>query len=451
MPKESFESPKHFFHKLLIDSYRTKSVGGQSPLDIPGRTMLKSFIAAIIISIIVGNLFMFLLQYSIQYSLSNIYHDEPKPENISKDTAFIYRAIVGELLPQIANRIESADPALKKSINENFKKGGITIEAIALLAGGQEIKKTTAVLERKVIGEFSRSGFLLWLIPVFEPESADKIVDEVLGLQKNYSEQPGQYGSLSWKRFIAVSAIQNIRDKLDNSITEPRRLLLAISGYIQWLTFIAAVWCLILLLALKLPWAKLQTQLVVEKKLPWHHNEGLNIWDIQASDKYFSLLDEKQHYPKMFIPVRLIKDLLNTKSVDKSASSYEIIRARIEAYRDSVDIGEYEIINFLMWAAPTFGFIGTIFGIISAMENASAIFTAAPPIDQSIALDKVSSNLGTAFDTTFVALIWLIPMSFYLAKTRKREANLFEELEFESIRNLPVQIEQGTEQENKNR
>ena len=187
-----------------------------------------------------------------------------------------------------------------------------------------------------------------------------------------------------------------------------------------------------------MPWSKLQTDLAVNNHLPWDNIEN-EVWNIKTP--YYGRLDKEENYPGMFTVVRLIKDVLNISDSDKSISIYQAIRERVEAYRNSVDVGEYEIINFLIWATPTFGFIGTIFGIISAMENAAAIFAASTPIEQAIALDEVSVALGTAFDTSFIALIWLVPMSFFLARARKSEANFFEELEYEAIGNLPPQIE----------
>jgi len=112
----------------------------------------------------------------------------------------------------------------------------------------------------------------------------------------------------------------------------------------------------------------------------------------------------------------------------------------VNAYRDSVEIGEYELINFMIWAAPSLGFIGTILGIISAMERASSIFSANGPVEQGIALDAVSTSLGTAFDTTYIALIWLFPMFYYLSRCRKKEADLFEDLEKRAIAELPDSI-----------
>ena len=117
------------------------------------------------------------------------------------------------------------------------------------------------------------------------------------------------------------------------------------------------------------------------------------------------------------------------------------------AYRRSVDEGEYEIINYLLWAVPTFGFLGTIFGIIGAMENAPEIVRAIGPIEQYAAIKKVGGYLGTAFDTTFVALMWVVPLSFLLARVRKSEADLFERLEFEANRHLPELLEDSVKPE----
>ena len=60
-------------------------------------------------------------------------------------------------------------------------------------------------------------------------------------------------------------------------------------------------------------------------------------------------------------------------------------------------------------------------------------------------LDADDLNILTrTCDTSFVALVLLVPMSLFLAWTKKVEANLFEELEHEAIKNLPPQLVQET-------
>ena len=455
MQNNPLKKPSNLFHKFLIWAYRPSldkieninelRVSGRSPLDIPGRTMLLSFFGAIVVSIIVGNVFIIgLYEWMEGMDLERV--ETMKIPAIDKNTA-TESVIISKLIPHLSPRLNDAKPEFRDKIGESFPEGKITISNITKFIRSDtsrmekiELKGTldTNLLKTRILGGRLKRKFF-GLIPSFEPISVDKLADEYC-LFKKYDEEPGVTHKDTWSRFIFISAVQSLRSQLNDGIHRPRRMLQALGGGIQWITFIIAVWCLILLLLLRIPWAKLQTRLVVEKKLPWDKDD-LNIWDIRANRKYFSELDSEQNYPRMFLPVRLIKGVLNTRRSDKSLSVYQITRERIEAYRNAIDIGEYEIINFLLWATPTFGFIGTIFGIITAMENAASIFAAATAVEQSIALDKVSTSLGTAFDTSFVALITLVPMSFFVARSRKMEANLFEELELEATSNLPFLIE----------
>ncbi|MEL6732749.1 MAG: MotA/TolQ/ExbB proton channel family protein [Bacteroidota bacterium] len=458
--RNQISSPNKFFDKLLLSAYATSNngasskisrvnqrIGGRSPLDIPNKTVFMVLFASVLISILIGNIFIISLHMSI--GLVDLPRIEEEEKSFSGELNSP-NILVDRLLPHLISKLSDADSLrVKQVITENFPYGRISVQGITNyinLAKQQDQVMTehgmvrfqplsADFLEELIIGKLERSPWSLWLIPTFQPISPSEIADQ-LGIEKNYQEEVGQTSEETWERFIFISAIQYLRDRMNVGITHPRRLLQAIGGGIQWITFIAAVWCLLMLLVLRTPWAKLQAYLIVNNQLPWHRAE-LDVWDTRAP--YSGELDRKEHFPGMFLVPRLMKDINNSLE-DQTTTIYHAIRERVEAYRNSIEIGEYEIINFLIWAIPTFGFIGTIFGIITAMENAAAIFSAATPLEQSIALDAVSVALGTAFDTSFIALIWLVPMSYFLARTRKAEANLFEELEYEAIRHLPPQL-----------
>jgi len=455
--------PKKLFHRLLLKAYFTSNgtksikvrqvnqrIGGRSPLDIPNRTVFTILLVSVLFSIILGNIFILGLHTSI--SVLDLPRIEKEERAFSfSDEVNSPNVLVDRLLPHLISKIPDADSArVKQVISDNFPQGRISVNGITdyinfakqgdvvMTAQGKARFKPLHpdFLEELIIGKLERSPWTLWLIPTFQPISPSDIADQ-LGINKNYNEEIGQTSEETWERFIFISAIQYLRDRMNEGITHPRRLLQAIGGGIQWITFIAAVWCLLMLLLLRTPWSKLQAFLLVNNHLPWHKSDE-DVWKVQSP--YVGELDRKENYPGMFLVPRLVKDIKNSLD-DQTTTIYHAIRERVEAYRNSVEIGEYEIINFLIWATPTFGFIGTIFGIITAMENAAAIFSAATPLEQSIALDAVSVALGTAFDTSFIALIWLVPMSYFLARTRKSEANLFEELEYEAIANLPPQYQ----------
>ncbi|MCG8330166.1 MAG: MotA/TolQ/ExbB proton channel family protein [Chitinophagales bacterium] len=444
MEKSNAPNKKPWVNLLLIKAYQSnpKSVRitGRSPLNIPARTILISFVLAIVLALIIGNLFIEAVHNRIDKELAKVENrqlfDLERVKDHSDKQFFMNQiavALVQVLLPQDKAKIRDANEDLIESLYENFQGGKITVEGLAKFI---EKEAQADSLRKAIIGPIDRSKFTLWLLPQFSPELPDQIARD-FKLPINYDEEQGEISPETWKRYLFISAIQLMRDKLDNGIQQPRRLLTALGGPIQWITFIAAIWCLLLLLLLRVPWAKLQSRLIVNKRLPWHP-DNKDVWDLRQQEKYFSEIDDT--HPRMFTSVRLIKEVINRASSDNEESVYDIIRERVKSFRESVELGEYEIINFLLWATPTFGFIGTIFGIISAMENAAEIFSAATPVEQGIALDKVSGALGTAFDTSFIALIWLVPMSFFLARTRKVEANMFEELEYEATGNLPFQV-----------
>jgi hypothetical protein len=447
MSETKLNAPEKFMHRLLIQAYHPQEtdgtkrrIGGKSALDIPAKTVFYSFLLAVLIALVVGNISMYTLKFL------SAHWDLPSIEEANKDTKAgdfagvsdndLSMAIIDRLLPHWKSKFQDTGQ-IKNLLNKSFKEKAITVQGIADFIERPQDKDK---LKDMIIGDINRDVWGLHLFPFFEPQSPDKVAD-AFGLYKNYNETyTDDIKDPTWKRFIFMSAIQKTRSSLSSNILHPRRLLAALGGYIQWLTFIGAIWCFLLLLLLRKPWCKLQQQLTIENHLPWHSKDK-DVWSLLVSSPYVIDLDKPVNYQGSFIVVRLIKEVVNIHKYDKSISLYNLIQDRVEAYRNSIDIAEYEIINFLIWITPSFGFLGTIFGIIAAMENAAAIFAASTPVEQGIALEKVSASLGTAFDTSYIALFLLMPMSYFLAQTRKAEANLFEEIEYEAVRNLPPQLE----------
>lgn len=449
--------PSKWYAKLLLRAYSSNKsrdvnsrVEGKSPLDIPARAILLALLLAIFLALFVGHVFIYGLYAWVdpnRVSLPALREMEEDKQESTLESVKMY-ALVDFLLPQQwKQKLESGEKdtlamkRLTKDMVSVFKEPKLTVENILKLSGANgEIE--AADMGVLVKGDIERK----WgIFPVLNQKSPEEIAEEYLKLYPEYKAQDGETSASTWRRFLTISAIQKVRDDMDGGFgtNHPRRVLLALGGGIQWIVFIVAIWCIVMLMALRIPWARIQTKLAINYRLPWHSNEeALHIWRIFDETKYYGEIERDTAHANKFLAPRLIRETINLKRYDKDGSVNSIIRARVEAYRDSVELGEYEIINFLIWATPTLGFIGTIFGIIAAMENAAAIFSADTAIEQAIALDTVSSALGTAFDTSFIALIWLIPMSFFLARARKAEANFFEELEFEAVEHLPYFFEQ---------
>ena len=72
-----------------------------------------------------------------------------------------------------------------------------------------------------------------------------------------------------------------------------------------------------------------------------------------------------------------------------------------------------QLVNFILWAIPSVGFLGTVRGIGQALAEA----------DKALSGDiaSVALNLGIAFNSTFVALILSLALTFIASGLRGRD------------------------------
>jgi biopolymer transport protein ExbB/TolQ len=102
------------------------------------------------------------------------------------------------------------------------------------------------------------------------------------------------------------------------------------------------------------------------------------------------------------------------RSVDSDAELYELAQE-----------SSYSLVKVLMWAIPILGFIGTVIGMSQAVGSFDAVLGNADNVDGLKAgLTKVTSGLGTAFDTTYLALVISVLLSFPMIYLERQEAHL---------------------------
>ena len=93
-------------------------------------------------------------------------------------------------------------------------------------------------------------------------------------------------------------------------------------------------------------------------------------------------------------------------------------------WRNYLEDIPYAPINFSIWAIPSIGFIGTVFGIKQSLGKADLVVAALGRSEQIMAVGEVTTLLSLAFDTTLVALlINVVVMSLFYA-TRAIEYRL---------------------------
>ena len=99
-----------------------------------------------------------------------------------------------------------------------------------------------------------------------------------------------------------------------------------------------------------------------------------------------------------------------SRSVDQTVS---VLNSQLELIVHRVDL-RYSVLRYIVWAIPTFGFIGTVLGISGALglmakeENQND-------------LTEVLENLSLAFNTTLVALVLSAILVFLMHLVERRE------------------------------
>jgi biopolymer transport protein ExbB/TolQ len=85
----------------------------------------------------------------------------------------------------------------------------------------------------------------------------------------------------------------------------------------------------------------------------------------------------------------------------------------------------YTMLKFFIWAIPILGFIGTVIGIGQAVAGFGGALDTTEDVSKLIlSLKNVTSGLGTAFDTTLVALVMGLILKFICDPMQKREDDL---------------------------
>lgn len=104
-----------------------------------------------------------------------------------------------------------------------------------------------------------------------------------------------------------------------------------------------------------------------------------------------------------------------TESVDMAN---DILNAETELLQNETDLS-YNSVRYIAWLIPTLGFIGTVWGILEALNVASH----KDPTDPDL-LSSVISALSVAFWTTLLALLMASVLMLILHLTQNREETL---------------------------
>jgi chemotaxis protein MotA len=196
-------------------------------------------------------------------------------------------------------------------------------------------------------------------------------------------------------------------------------------GYIQSFTYLAFFWA----------WFEVREKLIIiaRERRAFKLNmiptgEKIVFMPSDINNLKFKLIEFERK--EKYILSDLLKKACTKFHTSKSLSELiDIVSIQVEVSQEKAE-GDQSIIRYLTWVIPSIGFVGTVIGISQALIIAN-----------SGDMDKITSLLGVAFDTTLVALVLSIIIMWFVHQLQEESDRFHSDLKEFVIDNLINKIE----------
>jgi biopolymer transport protein ExbB/TolQ len=207
----------------------------------------------------------------------------------------------------------------------------------------------------------------------------------------------------------AVVAAEQARMHSDPNFVPARTFLLVVNGGAQEAEIIHFVWAMLII---GYKWLLLRRERKLLGRDLIHVPEGIKVLPEDAKD-YARQLEQLPQEEKGMLVVRALQRTLDRFAATRSIrDSSETSRAVCDTEADRLDSG-FAMIRYVAWAIPAIGFIGTVQHISIALLQAHKAVTGD--------IITVTSSLGIAFNSTFVALSLTIVLMFFLHQLQQQQ------------------------------
>lgn len=227
-----------------------------------------------------------------------------------------------------------------------------------------------------------------------------------------------------------------------HNIASYLRELFTERGWPQYVTTLLMFWCLGLLI---LKWLNIRKQrrAMLIQALPTDIDAEINPSNLK------SFHDHIINFPKplrnTYIVNRIRKALEFFYVRQNNPEVAQMITAQSEVDAAKVS-SSYAMVKVFLWAIPIMGFIGTVLGIGSAIGGFGAVFGAGEGGDMSQIKEPllaVLGSMGVAFDTTLLALVFSIILSFPASGLQNEEDDLVTDVDEYCIDHLLKRLNDG--------
>jgi biopolymer transport protein ExbB/TolQ len=196
-------------------------------------------------------------------------------------------------------------------------------------------------------------------------------------------------------------------------------------GYIQTLIYLSFFWS----------WFEVQQKL----RLIERERRAFKLGLIPTNEKHVFLpadlnnlkfkIQEFEKKEKYILSDLIKKACTKFRTSESLSELIDIVSIQIAVSQEKSE-GDQSVIRYLTWVIPSIGFVGTVLGISQALIVAN-----------SGDMNKITSLLGVAFDTTLVALILSIIIMWFVHRLQEETDRFHSDLKEFIIDNLINRIE----------
>lgn len=227
----------------------------------------------------------------------------------------------------------------------------------------------------------------------------------------------GIYVTIIWPNAEAVLTEQRERMKQDSAYVPPSSLYVIVKDYEQESCFILMLWCLAMI-GYKGNAIIQERRLLEQQLVPIAEGVRVLPEDSREYARQLQALPESQR--ALLLPRTLLNALTRfgaTRNVqDVASSTHQLVSSEAERLES-----ELSMVRYILWAIPAIGFIGTVRGIGLALNMAHKAVEGD--------VSGVTENLGTAFNSTLIALLISILLMFLVHQLQLLQERLVFEAE----------------------
>ncbi len=150
------------------------------------------------------------------------------------------------------------------------------------------------------------------------------------------------------------------------------------------------------------------------------------------------------HDGESFLINRVLRGLQHFRVRQNASETASMMASQSEIDYNNVS-SSYAYLRVLIWAIPTMGFIGTVLGISLAVTELSGALGGGDLDKLTSSLQGMFSGLGTAFNTTLVALVMSMIIKFPLSSLQRSEEGVLNWVDEYCNENLIRRLNDGRE------